>query len=63
MGFPAEEFEVLAAGGILEFFDVCIVAIKGFTLAKDGTPFREKKNKTAEIYYLPGAEAYIRSPN
>lgn len=42
VGFSAEEFEVLAAGGILEFFDVCIVAIKGFTLAKDGTPFREK---------------------
>lgn len=45
MGFSAEEFEVLAAGGILEFFDVCIVAVKRSTLAKDGNPFEKKIRK------------------
>lgn len=45
MGFSAEEFKILAAGSILEFFDVCIVAVKRFTLAKDGTPFEKKIRK------------------
>lgn len=45
VGFSAEEFEVLAAGGILEFFDVCIVAVKRFTLAKDGIPSEKKRGK------------------
>lgn len=51
MGLSAEEFEVFAAGGVLQFFDVCIVA-KRF-ISKDENPSKK---------ILQG-RAYIRSPN
>ena len=51
MRFSAEEFEVFAAGGVLQFFNVCIIANGFMKLAKYKNPskkiiivMKERKN-------------------